>query len=299
MSKRTIRAASAVLGLPVGLELDADAIRKTTGLRRRAVARAGARVGLGLWVIPNVWAAIGCVLSIEGRGGTLCIGVRDRHVPLDARTAPARTSVDAVVDDGEFDALLGELAPEVLARARSAHDGPGAFELFPNRATGLGSLRLMLPWLQTMLFLCIVGPIGGMTIGDSPVGQAVLTAITLAAIATGIVRTFRGSSTPPPTSRLEIGDHTIVLRAPAGAIAFDVPRASATLVRGVYTISSRSGTTRIPTLELRTHDRSLARIGVWDGRDVGPGPKARAPRYLASAREWDALLAALSEPASP
>lgn len=293
-TKRMIRGTSGVLGVDVSLEVDDDAIRLVGRWRRRAVDRASARIGLGTWVLPNVWATIGVVLVIEGRGGAILVGVRDRTLPMDERTSPSRTSVDVIVSGEDFDALRRELAPSSEPAEEPTHPRRSTvFELRPNAATGLGSLRVMLPWFQTILVLMIVGPLGGMTIGDSAVGSVVLTLVTLVIIAVGLVRTFGATSTPPPASRLEVGAGRVALFDPEGTIVFDVGRASLEITRGVYVLSGRGGTFRVPTVEIRLPDREKIRIGVWDERFDVSGPKLRAPRYLIAASEWREFLCAI------
>ncbi|MBC7172005.1 MAG: hypothetical protein H5U40_06260, partial [Polyangiaceae bacterium] len=224
------------------------------------------------------------------------IGVRDRAIPIEARTMPPEATVDVLVGDADFDALCSALLPErSIEETRQAAKRPQAFDIYRNTASGLGVLRVMRPWFLTIFFLCIVGPIGGLTIGDSPVGRAVLTMITVAAIGAGLFATVRASSRPPSPHRLEVAKESLVLRDPNGTILVDVPRGAVTLRSGVHRVSTRGGSFPVPTLELRGPGRALLRLGVWDSRFASDerAAKMAAPRYLVGAPDWEALLEAL------
>lgn len=278
---------SGVLGRQATLEVDGGCVRLQSSWSSRSIPLAGARVGLGLWMLPGAWAAMGAVLVVQSGKKKLRVGLRDLPLPQDARTVPPERTVDIILEGTHAQTLLSSLLPD----ARLSSPGgirPRVFELYP-RVTAFQTMR---PWLLTIAFLAVVGPLGAMSIGDTQVGGAVMTVVSVVAIVIGIVTTVRQSLRAPLPFLLEVHDRGLTLRDVKNAIVFDSPRNGLTVSPGRHVVRARSYQWSLPTIVLQTPGGKRWTLAVWDQRFAWhhPVPKSRSPRFLVGTPDWLTLL---------
>jgi hypothetical protein len=260
-----------------------------------------ARIEVGRWVMPAIDTATGMLLELVGDDGArLRIGGSDHDGRGYPRGAGVR-AVDVAVTAGDFDAIARELGvarrdPRELRMA-----------LVRSSQSAGGVLGMMAPWLLTIAALSVLGVGLGMSgLGErlqaSPHGMVIIGAGTMAVIAIGIGATVtRSLRVRAPGLELVADDGGLVLIEPGrpGAADMDreVARAPWPAVRAAmraYVVRMKGSTWTMPALELAIGDHALV-CAAW-AHTAWPGEVARlrrAPRWLAGAPQWSAMVAAL------
>jgi hypothetical protein len=240
---------------------------------------------LGSWVAAGIDAPMGLVLRV----GDLRIG-GDGHdgAGYDIRGAATRT-VDCHVGRDDFEALCaavgirkGELGPVIVALVRSTQSAGGA-------------LRMMAPWLLTIVAVSVLSIVAGRSaLMETRTGQLGLTIAAAAIVVVGIaVMVLRSRRVRAPELELRVEPDALVLATPGGEPISRTPWSAVTTKRRRFTPTSRAGSYTMPLLVLTLEGHEPLRLGAWDTRLAWPDKPAKAwrgPKWVAGAAMWPRLV---------
>src|SRR5580704_5260491 len=182
--------AFALRGKKIVLDVERDRVIVDEG-RGGVFSLAGA--ALGPWRAAGLGVTVGTVLHLAEGRRKLRIGGRDHRPGAALRVdAPVVENVDVLLPAGELDVLLAFVPHLTGGGASSPHaaHAPLRFALLPNPASARGVVSMMAPWFATLAIVSVVGVgLGSLGLYDSPVGQGIGAAITMAIIAAGIAVT--------------------------------------------------------------------------------------------------------------
>jgi hypothetical protein len=263
---------------------------------------------LGLWRMPAVGVTAGTVLHLQSAAGpfdgggsapgprTFCVAGRDHVPPAGIRLeAPMVEGVDAFLSAADFDALLAAL-PSWGVQARReepAAPAPRRIPLLPNPSSGRSAFAMMLPWFGTMALVSLLGGgLGALGLFDSPVGQAIGTALIVSILVGGIVLTVLRARRRAPGLEIEIDSREFRLRDPQkGTVLAATPISMIQAVPAMYSYTGRVSFEHA-VLTLRLSPTDEVALAVYDTRYRwrDPVPHVSAPRWIVGPPDWNVLL---------
>ncbi len=256
----------------------------------------GARLRLASWQIPHVWLNQGTVALVDQGRAALAIAGRD-HALGEAPSASPTYRIDATLEAGDFADFLRELR-SMLPPPPAAAPGAAAMEIMLHPSTARAGLRSMMPWLQTIAAMCVLGPVLGIYSQrvPSPFASGAVAVVLVAMVATGLYRTVRAATRrPPPSFRMTLADGWItLLGGTTGAVLERDPASEVRRERKLY--SAGRAAIRFPMVKLRFRSGRTLSIGALDDRFGWPLKVRRSwwtPRYAVGGPDWEALVDAL------
>lgn len=233
--------------------------------------RVDGEITFGRWTeIAPVHTDKGVVAFIPSDNGVLRIAGEDHDGSGYRLDEPATAKFDVRLPRAAFDQLL-----EALGTSQDHRDYP-LIHLTPQ-----GTLRMMAPWLLTIV---VVGTIG-IVMGNTKLGEGMI----IAAIAAGLLWTFVALRRPPKTKlALELRPDELVL---AGT---RVPWHSVSATPRTKVLRSRYATSRMAVLELKLGDQRPIRVGCFTREVPWLARRTyRRVRYLVGEPHWHNLVEAL------
>jgi hypothetical protein len=275
----------------VSLEVGPESI-SVSGDAGGVFGYAGAQ--LGVLRAAGFGVTAGTALHLAGAERRFLIGGQDHRPSAGLRLEAAPVEeVDVTLPARDFDALLDAL-PGAVFRSRwdaPATPAPLRVALQPNPSAASGLLRVMLPWLGT-----IVACIGFAAVFEATGLEATRWGRTLqgllagAVVVAGLVLTIVRATRRKPGREIEIDDSEVRLRDPSGRVIAAAPRASVGVTRGVYSYRGKASYDQV-VLALRLSPEHEVAMGLFDTRFRWRDgvPVKGAPPWIVGAPDWNAL----------
>jgi hypothetical protein len=254
----------------------------------------------GRLVLAGVDAPVGVVIHLDGGGAHLSVGCAGHPGTGFAITRDPVRAADFELGRADFARFIEQVQPA------PATPGRIAIGLVLSSQSAGGVLRMMAPWLITMVVASAFGLVVGATglaeqAMASKNGVFLIGGATMAIVLTGLAFTIlRAQRVRKPGLELHLDQAGIaVVRLGKGA-PVEVARAPWTGITAAaqrHRISGKGFSMILPVLALRIGELDLA-AGAWDGQLAWPGEVAKArrsPRWLIGAPEWPLLVAALRQ----
>jgi hypothetical protein len=252
---------------------------------------------LGSWRMAGIGVTTGTVLHLAGGERPFRVAGRDhRPVPALHLEAPPVEYVEAILSAAAFDELLATLPASVF---RARWDAPAAppplrIALLSNPSSGRHSIRMMLPWLGTIMLVGVLNiGLEAAGVGDSPIVRAIDMPLTIAIVVGGLVLTMVLAVRHRPGLEIEVDDGELRLRDPRkGRTLAAAPIARVEVRRGVHRYSGRGGGFDQVALVLRLSPAHEVSVGVFDARYgwSDAASSVSTPRWIVGPPDWNALV---------
>jgi hypothetical protein len=276
----------------VSLEIGPESIA-VSGDRGGIYGYSGAT--LGVFRMAGFGVTAGTVLHLSGADRRFLIGGQDHRPSPSLRLEAAPTEeVDVTLPAADFDLLLDAL-PDAVFRARwdaPPTPAPLRVALLPNPSAAKSQLRVMLPWIGTIVACAVLAAIFDATgLDATPLGRTLQGPAFGAVVVTGLVLTIVRAARRKPGQEIEIDDREARLRDPSGRVIAAAPRPSFGVTAGVYRYQGKASFEQA-VLTLRFSAGHEVAIGVFDMRfhRWEGAPVKRAPAWIVGGPDWDALV---------
>jgi hypothetical protein len=280
----------AALGANTAGSLEVFADRIVLGAR--VLERHGLRGEIVSWKQAGLWTTLGSAICLEGPGGSLRVGGRDRLLVIRS-SKPATQKVDASLTSHDFMDFVRALAlvPDPLA-GTEATDAV-TVDLVPSASSTGGLRRAIGPWMATLAIAGIIGALASSFESlRTGVGLVVVQGATIVVVVGGLALTFRRSMRPPaPRYRLRIEPMRVALNEVKTASPIDAAVPKPTAAPFVFHYSTRGGSFDFPAVRLTWPSKTMV-VGVWDTSLTWPPgtPRVRKLEYIVGPEEWRRLV---------